>query len=357
MTLREMWREAVRRKHLIWGVLLLSSVVGVLVAYNPGVPPESRQYTVWLSSADILVDTADSQVVDSKGPDFLSLANRTSLLGNLIATEPLRTAIADTAGVKADTLVVVPPANTTTSAAGGVPLTPTPVTTAASREVPDSEATVLTVSTDANLPILRVTAQAPDAATASGLTAATATALARHLKTVGARQEIPAPRKLVLRPLAAPTPAPDTRGTPRTLGVLVAIVLALLGCGAIVTAPMIARRWRRAAEAANRQAEVAASREVEDGPDPSAPITAEAGSNGSHEGVNAAEAESNGSLDEADDGRHGSPAIAELAAIATAREQAAPLDPADAPAHRTEQPAPRHEGAERRRDQIRAGDA
>ena len=73
------------------------------------------------------MDTADSQVVDSKGPDFLSLANRTSLLGNLIATKPLRTAIGERAGVDPSTLVVVPPANTPTSTTGGVGLTPTPV--------------------------------------------------------------------------------------------------------------------------------------------------------------------------------------------------------------------------------------
>ena len=131
VTLREMWQGAVRRKNLIWLALVISVVLGAFVAYRPGLPPESRQYTVWLASADILVDTADSQVVDSKGPDFLSLANRTSLLGNLIATKPLRTAIGERAGVDATTLVVVPPANTTTSTTGGVGLTPTPVSTAA----------------------------------------------------------------------------------------------------------------------------------------------------------------------------------------------------------------------------------
>ncbi len=258
VTLREMWQGAVRRKNLIWLALGISLVLGAFVAYRPGLPPESRQYTVWLASADILVDTADSQVVDSKGPDFLSLANRTSLLGNLIATKPLRTAIGERAGVDPSTLVVVPPANTSTSTTGGVGLTPTPVSTAG-RDVPDSEATVLTVSTDANLPILRVTAQAPDAATASRLTTATSAELAQHLKTVGATAEIPAPRKLVLRPLAAPTPAPVAHGTSRSLGIVVAIMLALLACGAIVTAPMIARRWRSAAEAADREAEAAAS--------------------------------------------------------------------------------------------------
>ena len=76
VTLREMWQAAVRRKNLIWVALGISLVLGAFVAYRPGLPPESRQYTVWLASADILVDTADSQVVDSRGPDFL--ASRTA---------------------------------------------------------------------------------------------------------------------------------------------------------------------------------------------------------------------------------------------------------------------------------------
>ena len=178
---------------------------------------------------------------------------------------------------------------------------------------------MLTVSTDANLPILRVTAQAPDAATASRLTTATSTELAQHLKTVGATAEIPAPRKLVLRPLAAPTPAPVAHGTPRSLGILVAIMLALLACGAIVTAPMIARRWRSAAEAADREADAAAS--------------------------------SNGLFDRTADEDQSSLAVTDLAAgaaaaarsvaaaAAAARENGSVVDPAHPPGHRTEEPS------------------
>ena len=133
--------------------------------------------------------------------------------------------------------------------------------------------------------------------------------MAEHLKTVGATEEIPAPRKLVLRPLAAPTPAPVTRGTSKSLGILAAIVLALLGCGAIVTAPMIARRWRSAAEAADREAEASRrARRSQEGTDP-VPITADTGSNGL--------------FDRTADEDHSSPAVTELAAAAAARENGA----------------------------------
>ena len=249
LTLREMWQEAYRRRRLIVVVLGLAILAGLLVAFRPGFPPQSRQYEVWQASADILVDTSDSQVVDARGSDFLTLATRTSLLGNLIATDPLKTGIATAAGVQADRLVVVPPANTVT-VAGGVPLDPTPVTTAASREIPDADATVLGVSTDATLPILRVTAQAPDASIANRLVTGTIAQLKRYLNSVAAREQIPAARKLVVRQLAVPTPAPETRGTPRLAGLAVAILVALLGCAAVAGAPMFVRRWKQAGEAA-----------------------------------------------------------------------------------------------------------
>ncbi len=262
MTLLEMWQEVRRRWVLVALVLVTAALAGLFVAYRPGLPPESRQYQVWSASADILVDTSDSQVFDSRSPDFLTLGSRASLLGNLIETGRLKNAIAATAGVAADRLVVVPPA---TATAPGV--APTPVTPV-SREIPDAEATVLTLTTltpsttgDATLPILHVSAQAPDAVTAGRLAGGTIGELERHLDSVAARQEIPAARKLVLRQLAAPIPAPETRGPHWLLGLATAIVLALLGCATIVGAPMLARRWRQAEAAASRSGRTAIDHE------------------------------------------------------------------------------------------------
>lgn len=252
-TLQDMRREASRRKALVALVLAVAILTGLAVSFRPGLPPESRQYEVWLASGDILVDTSESQVVDAKAPDFLTLASRASLLGNLIATDPLRAAIATAAGVPANRLVVVPPANGT---AAGVPApSSTPVASGAARAARDADANILTLSTDSTLPILRVAAQAPDAATAGRLAGATIEVLERRLDAVTGRESVPAARKLVVRQLGARGPVPETRGPSPLLGLGVAIVVALVGLAAIGGAPILIRRWEQAELAATENGE------------------------------------------------------------------------------------------------------
>ena len=246
ITLREMWREAWAPKVLLAVVLVLAVVAGMLVAYRPGVPPESRRYEVWLSSAEILVDTSEPQVVDTQGADVTTLANRATLLGNLMTAGPLKDAIAERAGIPPGRLVVVPPANPSTP-----DVKPAAVATAAGSRIPDSEATILTLTTGATVPILGVTAQAPNRGAAEKLAAAPVEELERYLDTVAPGEEIPAARKLVVQQLGAPTPQLETRGPHWLLALAVAVLVALLGFLAILVVPWLYRRWKLAEEAVN----------------------------------------------------------------------------------------------------------
>lgn len=254
MELVKILRELSRRRRLVALVLGFSLLVGFLLAFKPGLPPQSRQYQVSLASTDILIDTSDSQVVavGGKGPDLATLAGRANLIGNLMTGGPLKDAIAKGAGMSPDHLVVVPPANVNTP---GVP--PAPVTPPASHGLSDAEATVLNLSVDETLPILHVVAQAPDAETARRLTAATIVALRGYLGSVAASQNIPAVDQLVVRKFGAPVAQTATRGLPRRFALIAAIMLALLGCGAIIGGSWFARSWRQieAAEARGHAAE------------------------------------------------------------------------------------------------------
>lgn len=236
--LRELWR----RKALVVLVLGISLLTGFLLAFNPGLPPKSRQYQVSVSSSAILVDTRTSQVVavGGRGPDLATLASRANLLGNLMTNGPLKDAIAEKAGVPSEKLVVVPPSNASML---GIP--PTPVEPRASRGVPDQEATILTLSTDETLPILRVLAQAPDLETARELSGGTIVALRGYLGSVAASQDIPAAHQLVVREFGAPLAGPETRGLPRRYALVATIVLVLLGCGAILGGAWLVRSWRQ----------------------------------------------------------------------------------------------------------------
>src|ERR1700761_6666050 len=116
-------RELTRRKLLLAIVLGVSLLVGLLMAFRPGFPPHSRQYEVSLASADVLIDTRDSQAVsvNGHGPGLLTLASRANLLGNLMTGGPLKTAIADRAEVDPELLTVIPPGATSTAGAVETP--------------------------------------------------------------------------------------------------------------------------------------------------------------------------------------------------------------------------------------------
>jgi hypothetical protein len=242
-------RELSRRRRLVGLVLGFALLVGLLLAFKPGLPPQSRQYQVSLASADILIDTSDSQVVaiGGKGPDLTTLAGRANLIGNLMTGGPLKNAIARDAGIPRSQISVVLPANVNTPG-----VVPAPVTPPASRGLADAEATVLNLSVDETLPILHVVAQAPDSQTALKLSSATIVAVRGYLGSVAASQHIPAANQLVVRKFGAPVAQTAIRGLPRRYAVVATILLALLGCAAIVGGSWFARSWRQIEEAEAR---------------------------------------------------------------------------------------------------------
>lgn len=246
MELVKIMREVWSRKSLLSIVLGISILTGLLLAYSPGIPPHGRQYQVAIATSGILVDTSNSQVVDvgGRGPDLPTLTSRANLLGNLMTGGPLKEAIAKSAGISPDDLAVVPPANAETPG-----VAPAPVSTGESRKVPDAEAMLLTLSTDDTLPILRVVAQAPDPITASKISQATIVELRKYLGSVAATQDIPAARQLVVRQFGTPLVGTTTRGLPRSFALAATIILALLGCAAIVGGSWFIRSWRRMDEA------------------------------------------------------------------------------------------------------------
>jgi hypothetical protein len=244
-TLRELWR----RKGLVALVLIASVLLGFLLAFRPGVPPKSRQYEVSLAASDILIDTSNSQVVavGGRAPDLPTLASRANLLGNLMTSGPLKDSIADRAGIPPDKLVVVPPPNPNNPG-----VAPAPVKPPASKGVPDSEAVVLTLSTDETLPILHTIAQAPNLETANRLSRATIGGLRTYLGSVAAAQDIPTARQLVIRKFGAPLAGDAKRGLPRRYALAAMIIVALLGCGAILGGSWFIRSWKQIEDAESR---------------------------------------------------------------------------------------------------------
>jgi hypothetical protein len=239
--LRELWRH----KLLVAGVFVVALVAGFLLAFKPGLPPHSRQYEVSLSSADILIDTRDSQLatVNGHGPDLPTLAARAQLIGNLMTGGPLKESIAERAGIQADELIVVPPPNPATPGVAAVPVAPP-----ASRGLSDAESTILTLSTDESLPILHVTSQAPTEEAARRLTEATIGELKNFVGNVSTIQKIPAIRRLVVREFGSPVAETAVRGVPRSYALFAFVGLLFFGCGAIIGGAWFIRSWRQIAD-------------------------------------------------------------------------------------------------------------
>jgi hypothetical protein len=238
--LRELWR----RRVLVAVVAVLAVALGGMTVYSPGLPPSSRQHEVGVASSRALVDTPSSQVADlglsETGSDPVSLPARAALLANLLTTSPLREEIAKRGGVAPDMLITVADTPTDT------PQKKTPLTTGASVKPDDPAANVLTFHTDAELPLITVNAQAPDAKTAARLADGSIQVLEQHLASVVSDNGVPPERRLVVKKLGAPGEAMQKVGPSRLIALLVTLVVFGLGCGVIVGVAALAREWREA---------------------------------------------------------------------------------------------------------------
>jgi capsular polysaccharide biosynthesis protein len=240
--LRELWR----RRVLVALVAFAAALVGFLLAYRVGFPPEPRKYEVGLATARVLVDTPQSQVikVDPKGSDTLGL--RASVLANLMVEGEAKDAIARRAGLKPKKLKAVSASATTVDESGSVPQ---PVSTAFPDD-PDANmirTRVITNPDGEQLPIIETDVQAPDAASATKLANATVTGLTDYLdKRAAADEDVDEGRRLRVSGLGSAQATVAARGPGRTVAAAAAIVIFLAGCVIILLVSALARSWRAA---------------------------------------------------------------------------------------------------------------
>jgi hypothetical protein len=215
--------QELRRRRLVVGIcFIVSLAIGGIVAYqiSPGLPPhiKSRQKLVGQASTRLLVDTPSSIVADLNPAGAASLLVHAQLLGDLIATDPLRNAIAQQAGISLNDIAIVPP----TIAA--------PVGTQVSRAVaPPAASSTITVTVDPALPIVSVDVQSPTKELAVKL-ANTAFAVIRgYEQSVAFEQGIPQGHQPVLKSLGV-TSSVTTRGPSRIMALGVTFLLFALSC-------------------------------------------------------------------------------------------------------------------------------
>jgi hypothetical protein len=108
--LQRLWRM----RRWVAGCALLATFVAVWSVARIGLLPprlEPRALKMSSASTQVLIDSPQSALVDDRYDtyDFEALTNRAVLVGNVVASLPIRRAIAAQAGVRADDLQVVPP--------------------------------------------------------------------------------------------------------------------------------------------------------------------------------------------------------------------------------------------------------
>jgi hypothetical protein len=240
--LRELWR----RRVLVALIAFVAALVGFLLAYRVGLPPEPRKYEVGVATARVLVDTPQSQVikVDPRGSDTLGL--RASVLANLMAEGEAKAAIARRAGLKPRQLKAV---SESTTALDGSGSEPEPVSTKFPDD-PDVHMIRMRVITNADgeqLPIIETNVQAPDAASATKLANATITGLTDYLnRRAAAEQEVADRSRLRVSGLGSAESHEAARGPGKGLAAAAAIFVFLVGCGVVLLGSALVRHWRAA---------------------------------------------------------------------------------------------------------------
>lgn len=158
---RALWR----RRVLVGAGVALGLVVVVLGMYrvSPGSATlQSRTVTSGYAQERVLVDTRSPLLADARAKGADSVVYRAVLLGALLGSDRARAEIAGHLGLKGSEIEVV-------RSNDALPQVPTPLAEKAIAVAHASAPYVITVASDASLPILSISATAPDARRAAAL--------------------------------------------------------------------------------------------------------------------------------------------------------------------------------------------
>jgi hypothetical protein len=217
--LNELWR----RRIIVGAALIISIFLGLMVAFqvSPGLPPhlKSRQHVIGVASTRVLINTPSSIVADLNPAGGSSLSTHAQLLGNLLSSDEVRTAIAKSAGMAPTALTISP------LAVGGVVQTPLAVTAPA-----PVGASSVSVNADPLLPLITISATAPTPKQAAALANGSVTVLQSYIQTVAAEEGIPPSRRPVITSLGSAVGLPSTSGPSKMYSVIAIVLLFGLSC-------------------------------------------------------------------------------------------------------------------------------
>jgi len=243
--LRELWRLRI-------GVLIvfalalfvaLSSIDRVSL-FPPGV--KGRQLEIAAASTRVLIDSPRSEIIDLRTDtyDLTSLTSRADLIGNVMASAPVREYIARRAGIDPLRIQAVSPitANVPRS------LVEPGSEKRASDILRSTDQYRLDIQASPSVPILSVSSQAPNKEAAERLANGAVDGLRDYLRALAIRQGTD-PKKLVrLEQLGRARGGVINKGIGLQIALLAFIFVFTLGCCAVLFLARVRRGWSAAAD-------------------------------------------------------------------------------------------------------------
>jgi hypothetical protein len=197
------------------------------------------------ASTQVVVDTPTSAILDLRQDtySFEGLRNRSVLLGNLIASQPLREEIARRANVPVEVLQVAAPRT---------PDQPRAVAgTSADRHTTDilrsNDQYRLNIQANPTVPVLDVNAQAPTAHSAALLANAAVDTLERRLDLLARSEQTPAKDRINLIQLGRASGVVINSGVKWQAAILAFLVTLGLSCATLIFLSRLREGWRLAA--------------------------------------------------------------------------------------------------------------
>ncbi len=240
MHMRELWGQ----KAGLAIAVTLALVAALRVLYSIGIVPprlEHNSQGVASASTQLVIDTPRSSVIDLRSDtySFTGLTNRALLLGNVMASPPVREYIARRAGVPATAILI------------SAPLTPEqPRVVADGAHQPKTSDILrspdeyrLSVQANPTVPVLDIYAEAPDGAAAGKLANASVEGLRDYLSALASEHDTPRAKQVKLVQLGRASGGTIDSGAGLKLAVLVFIFVFAIASAAVLFIARVRRGW------------------------------------------------------------------------------------------------------------------
>lgn len=247
--MRELWDQKVGLAIvLVLATLAAARFLFAISLLPPGIA--AKPFGLASASTHVLVDTPRSSAIDLREDtySFTELTNRTLLLGNLMASPPVREYIARRSGVPAQSVIVSPPATIDQPRA-----LPDSLRKPKSTDIlksPDEYR--LSIQANPTVPILDVYSEAPTSQEALDLANGAVRGLRDYLSVLAASRSTPPSAQVRLKQLDRATGGSIAKGTSIQFAIVAFVLVFATASAAVLFIARVRRGWSASGDLTER---------------------------------------------------------------------------------------------------------